>query len=58
MLSALQPGRPVDCSSMVKSMPFRVTLCVPGPELALLSQRMALKMVAEKGGGSAVSETC
>ena len=35
-------------------MPFSVTLCVPGPALALLSQRMAEKMVAEKGGGSAV----
>jgi hypothetical protein len=39
-------------------MPFSVTLCVPGPNLALLSQRMALKIVAEKGGGSAVSESC
>jgi len=29
-----------------------------GPKLALLSQRMALKIVAEKGGGSAVSESC
>ena len=43
---------------MVKSMPFSMTLCVPGPEFALLSQRMAEKIVAEKGGGSAVSASC
>ena len=39
-------------------MPLSVTLCVPGPALALLSQRIAENQVAEKGGGSAASASC
>ena len=39
-------------------MPFSVTFCVPGPALALLSQRIAEKTVAEKAGGSAASASC
>jgi hypothetical protein len=39
-------------------MPFSVTLCVPGPALALLSQRIAEKIEAEKAGGSAASASC
>ena len=38
--------------------PVFVTLFVPGPKFALLSQRMALKIVAEKGGGSAAIASC
>ena len=55
---ALQPERPTDCWSSVKSMPFKVTLLVPGPALALLSQRIAENQVAEKAGGSADSASC
>ena len=35
-----------------------VTLCVPGPALALLSQRIAEKIEAEKAGGSAARASC
>ena len=35
-----------------------VTLFVPGPALALLSQRMAEKIDAAKAGGSAASASC
>jgi hypothetical protein len=38
--------------------PFSVMLCVPGPALALLSQRIAEKIEAEKAGGSAASASC